>query len=1069
MTITNDHRYSSDHPCPICGRFATGPKPHCHGICTDDGFARCTNDDGGGLAERDERCTPPAYKWKRQDNDTYRPWTTTPPLGPVRVNKSREGAHGADAKGSANDGAALGGTSAKRGGAPTGRIVATYDYRDEGGATLFQAVRYADPKDFRQRRPNGRGGWVWNLHAVRLVPYRLPELLAADLAQPVFLPEGEKDADALAALGLVATTNAMGAGNWRDDYTPFCAGRHVIVLPDNDKAGRDGAEKVARSLSGTAASVSVLALPGLPDGGDVSDWLAAGGDPLALLALAATTPEWVLPDNPAETPGTAAGDSEAPLAAGPYVVEGGRICWRKPANGGGTVLVPLCNFVAAITEEVISDDGAEAQGDLTISGTLASSTALPTVRVSLTQFPAMNWPTPLWGTRAVVSAGIGAKDRLREAIQLLSPDVSRRVEYAHAGWREVGGQWMYLHAGGAIAAGGVVPDIAVSLTGSLARAALPIPPTGNALVAAIRAALSLLDLAPLPVVAPLLGAAYRAPLNPARLADIALALIGPTGVRKSELAALAQQHTGAGFDRLHLPAAWSATPNALERLLFVAKDIPVVIDDFAPTGTAMEQAKLHAAADRVIRGAGNGTGRGRMRADGGLRPDYPPRGLAIITGEEAPRGQSLKGRMVIVEVSPGDVALDRLTAAQRHGMNGILAAAFAGYVRWLANRMDGLIATARDDLATLRDAARTHTAHARTPENVANLAYGWQQWLAYAEDAGAITGEERATLWERLWDALSTTANAQREHQSDEPARRFLDYVLAAVQSGEAHIAGLSGEEPGSETGDGVGERWGWRVREREAHDAETDGDAVRIAFPQGKCIGWLDRERDALYLQPDAAYAAAQRIAATTGAALPVSVRTLGKRLHERGLLAQTGGQGEYTVQRVVAGRKTRVLYLSPDALLPESSVTSGTSHDFARGDTANTVTDGTSVTETGGTYPAHPGGGASGIPDAPHAFSGTAGAPVTEKPHGEGRNVNVPDVPDDHETATSNDRRGEQYSVAQARTWLDHAARRGDLAAIPQGILMFGAARGVRRWHDESPAQYVLRLRAALWGVAA
>src|SRR5260370_16079482 len=96
------------------------------------------------------------------------------------------------------------------------RLVARYGYRDDEGELLYEVVRY-DPKDFRQRRPDGNGGWTWKLDDVRRVPYRLPQLIAADPAEPVFIVEGEKDADRLAKLGLVATTNSGGAGKQKPE------------------------------------------------------------------------------------------------------------------------------------------------------------------------------------------------------------------------------------------------------------------------------------------------------------------------------------------------------------------------------------------------------------------------------------------------------------------------------------------------------------------------------------------------------------------------------------------------------------------------------------------------------------------------------------------------------------------------------------------------------------------------------------------------------------------------------------------------------------------------------------
>lgn len=170
------------------------------------------------------------------------------------------------------------------------RIVAQYDYRDEAGNVVSQAVRY-EPKDFKQRRPDGKGGWTWSVKGVRVVPYRLPELLA-EPARPVVVAEGEKDCDNLARIGVLATTNACGAGNWTAAHSVFLRDRRVIVLSDNDEAGRNHAQQVAQSLQGIAESVRIVELPGLPDKGDVSDWIAAGGTKEELKRLAEATPVW---------------------------------------------------------------------------------------------------------------------------------------------------------------------------------------------------------------------------------------------------------------------------------------------------------------------------------------------------------------------------------------------------------------------------------------------------------------------------------------------------------------------------------------------------------------------------------------------------------------------------------------------------------------------------------------------------------------------------------------------------------------------------------------------------------
>jgi putative DNA primase/helicase len=197
-------------------------------------------------------------------------------------------------------------------------IVATYDYTDEAGRLLFEVVRFR-PKGFRQRRPDptAEDGWAWNLKGVRRVVYRLPKVLeAAARGQRVYKVEGEKDVHALEVLGLVATTNAEGAGKWRKGDGEALRGAHVVILPDSDGPGRKDADHVARSLHGLAAGVKVVNLPGLPEKGDVSDWLAAGHTREELEALADAAPEWS-PQQSAggQFPLTDLGNSERLVAA----------------------------------------------------------------------------------------------------------------------------------------------------------------------------------------------------------------------------------------------------------------------------------------------------------------------------------------------------------------------------------------------------------------------------------------------------------------------------------------------------------------------------------------------------------------------------------------------------------------------------------------------------------------------------------------------------------------------------------------------------------------------------------
>ncbi|HSZ57571.1 MAG TPA: hypothetical protein VK797_18045, partial [Tepidisphaeraceae bacterium] len=170
-------------------------------------------------------------------------------------------------------------------------LVAHYDYRDEQGTLRYQVLRY-DPKDFSVRTVAGKSLWEGGRYP--RIPYRLPELLASDPTQTVYVVEGEKDVDRLWSLGLPATCNAFGGGKhkWTRGHARYLRGRPVVILPDNDATGREHGLAVARSLRRIAKSIKLIKLPGLSRKGDVSDWLDAGHTLQELLALVKAAPLW---------------------------------------------------------------------------------------------------------------------------------------------------------------------------------------------------------------------------------------------------------------------------------------------------------------------------------------------------------------------------------------------------------------------------------------------------------------------------------------------------------------------------------------------------------------------------------------------------------------------------------------------------------------------------------------------------------------------------------------------------------------------------------------------------------
>jgi hypothetical protein len=173
-------------------------------------------------------------------------------------------------------------------------FVCDYVYRAENGDLLFRVKRYRTQtgKTFVQERFDG-SRWIGGegcMQGVKLVPYRLPEWKDS---KSICIVEGEKDADHLWALGIPATCNPGGAGKWRAEFNSLFAGKEVVIFPDNDEPGDHHARDVARNLLPVANRVKIVILPGLPNKGDVSDWIQAGGTCDELFRLIQQAPPFI--------------------------------------------------------------------------------------------------------------------------------------------------------------------------------------------------------------------------------------------------------------------------------------------------------------------------------------------------------------------------------------------------------------------------------------------------------------------------------------------------------------------------------------------------------------------------------------------------------------------------------------------------------------------------------------------------------------------------------------------------------------------------------------------------------
>jgi hypothetical protein len=180
-----------------------------------------------------------------------------------------------------------------------------------------------------------------------------------------------------------------------------------------------------------------------------------------------------------------------------------------------------------------------------------------------------------------------------------------------------------------------------------------------------------------------------------------------------------------------------------------------------------------------------------------LRPEYYPRGLIAASGEDVPRGQSLRARMVIDEIGPNDIDGNKLRVLQAAAQQGLLAEATAGYVQWIAAR-----ANATDLAAELH---RTHDQlcgkftgdHGRTPAAAAALMPGVNLFLNFATDIDAISDLNAETLSDTVRTKLDTQTTVQANEQAQEdPVTMFVEAVPALLAAGRAHLTDRDGDKP---------------------------------------------------------------------------------------------------------------------------------------------------------------------------------------------------------------------------------------------------------------------------------
>lgn len=472
-------------------------------------------------------------------------------------------------------------------------------------------------------------------------------------------------------------------------------------------------------------------------------------------------------------------------SSGVKVVNGELTWWSEP----------LINALPRVESEFIIDDGHNTPTiQYHITGKLAGGQPLPGIDVDAGEFDGMKWIGKQWGARVFAYLGSSKNHLLKRAILENSlPTLKRETMYTFTGWYTVGSERSYLTASGALSSKGLNDGARVDLPNNLSYYSLPKPPTGPDLIEAIQASLRFIDIAPDTITATLWSAMYTAVMTSVKSLNAVLWVYGPTQSKKSTISHLAISHFGERFVQgrdYKAPKDWTSTAADMEVTLFTCKDVPVILDDYAPQFTSSKEAAAMAkAAHYIVRSVGNRSSRGRRQADMSARAQFLPRGLVIATAEQPLSGQSIVGRTITIPVEFSNINLDRLSACQAE--HALYSQAMAGYVAWLAENWDMACAEFQKIVLASQERMRgVFSNQDRLTDYYSALNAGSRLALMWMREVGALSevdAESRATLNDVALCELLSGQSTRISQQS--PVLKFFQALDDMLTQGKVVLA----------------------------------------------------------------------------------------------------------------------------------------------------------------------------------------------------------------------------------------------------------------------------------------
>jgi hypothetical protein len=476
----------------------------------------------------------------------------------------------------------------------------------------------------------------------------------------------------------------------------------------------------------------------------------------------------------------------------------------------------ISNFWGRIIQEIIRDDGMDESRSYMVKVEHSSGNT-KVVEVPASEFDKGAWVPGMLGASFTLELGVPrVHGHLATSIRNFSSnEIPEKRIYAHLGWRFINNEYVYLHAGGGIAADGNHPEIATELGGSLSRYALPAPPDdlGEVVVAiAAREGLLRLGAPDRPNSRAAAAVAYAAPvravLGPS---DFGVHASGSSGKFKSSYLRLVLDNVAydLGGARHQVVQSWRASLNGLQRLAYDAKDSLLAVDE-------MTSPQAVEVAGRFILEIGDQKSRDRMDKNLKAARCLDPRiGGLVSSGEHDPESQSALGRLLVLRFQQGTINRDRLGECQRNAGDGLYALAMSCFLTWLAapGQLDairaehvGRVRALAAEFEAALDGAKVHSRH---PSAAAELMWGAEIYGLFIQEVGGMNAQ--ASL-RAVRDGLIELLRGQVEsHRESHPGRRVLDLIVGGLQSGRYYLS--------DSNTDGVPQAnptaCGWRLKSR--------------------------------------------------------------------------------------------------------------------------------------------------------------------------------------------------------------------------------------------------------------